>query len=310
MNQPAPIALFAFNRPDHLRRTLAALAANDLAEESDLTIFCDGPRGDEEQILTNEVRTIARAAEGFRSLNVVEREKNLGCANAVISGLEYMFTRHDRLVVIEDDILCSPHTLRFLHAGLEKYANEPVVFNISAWSPPPKRMPVPAAYPFDAYCIPRFNCWGWASWRDRWEKIDWSVADYALFAETACLRHAYNHGGRDLAPILDDQLTNKIDSWAVRMDYARFKHGCLGLNPVYSYTTNIGMGSGTHTTASTTYFDNDINNAIPNSRLPDYIFVDGAILAAYQKFYDPPPLWLRCINKAVKMTRGRNSIRA
>jgi len=303
---PAPTAVFAFNRPEHLRRTLAALAANDLAAESDLTIFCDGPRREEERVLTDEVRTAAREAKGFRSLEVVEREKNFGCADSVISGLEHMFTRHERLVVIEDDILCSPHTLRFLNAGLEKYANEPMVFNIAAWSPPPTLMPVTPAYPFDVYFVPRFNCWGWASWRDRWEIIDWDVSDYAAFARNARLRRAFNHGGNDMAPMLDSQMAGEINSWAIRMDYARFKHGRLGLNPVISYTTNIGMGSGTHTKEFTTRYDNDINKARPYPRLPEYIFVDNDILQAYQKVYEPRPFWLRCLNKAARMTLGRN----
>jgi hypothetical protein len=306
---PAPIAVFAFNRPECLRRALAALAANDLAAESDVTVFCDGPRHVQEKALTDEVRTVARAAAGFRSVAVVEREKNFGCADSVISGLEYMFTRHERLVVIEDDILCSPHTLSFLNAGLEKYADEPVVFNIAAWSFPPRLMRMPPAYPFDAYFIPRCNIWGWASWRDRWKIIDWNISDYAVFAENACLRQAFNHGGSDMAPMLEAQMAGRLGTWDIRMDYARFKHGRLGLNPVISYTTNIGMGSGTHTTEANTRWDNDIGKANPHPRLPDHIFVDGAILSAYQKAYGRPPLWMRCINKAARMMLGRNLIR-
>jgi len=280
----APIAVFAFNRPEHLRRTLAALATNDLATESTLIIFCDGPRSEEEKKLTDAVRTVARAATGFHSVSVVGRESNWGCANAVISGLEHMFTRHERLIVIEDDVLCSPHTLRFLNNGLQKYANEPVVFNISAWSLPPRLMHTPKSYPYDVYFIPRFNCsGGWASWRDRWAKIDWNVSDYAEFIENDCLRHAYNRGGEDLIPMLDAQMAGRLDAWDIRMDYSRFKHGCLGLNPVVSYTTNIGMGSGTHTTTFTHIYDNIINKAIREPRLPDHIFVDDTILAGYQK---------------------------
>ena len=37
----APIILFVYNRPDHARRTLAALSANPLAIESDLIVTND-----------------------------------------------------------------------------------------------------------------------------------------------------------------------------------------------------------------------------------------------------------------------------
>jgi hypothetical protein len=302
----APITIFAFNRPDHLRRTLTALGANDLAAESDVTIFCDGPRNGQEKSLTDAVRDVAVTANGFASVNIVAREQNMGCANSVISGLEYMFTRHERLVVMEDDILCSPHTLRFLNAGLEKYADEPVVFNVAAWSPPPRLMPVSKGYPFDAYFVPRFNCWGWASWRDRWAKIDWSVSDYAVFAKNTCLQRAFNQGGNDLSAMLREQMAGRLNTWDIRMDYARFRHGCLGLNPVYSYTTNIGMGSGTHTTEYSARLDNDLGRAVAVPRFPEYIFVDADIAAVYRKVYGTPPLWKRGINKAMRRMFGRN----
>ena len=40
----APIIVFAYNRPDHLRKTLTWLGQNELANESTLYIFCDGPK--------------------------------------------------------------------------------------------------------------------------------------------------------------------------------------------------------------------------------------------------------------------------
>ena len=120
----APIAVFAFNRPDLFARTLAALAANELAEQSSLTIFCDGPRHEGDEAGTRAVRDLARHATGFASLEVVERPRNMGCAASVIDGLTEMFRRHERLIVIEDDILTSPHTLRFLNEGLERHAED------------------------------------------------------------------------------------------------------------------------------------------------------------------------------------------
>lgn len=102
----APIAVFAFNRPDHLRRTLDALAANELAAQSDLTIFCDGPRSGAETEKTEAVRNVAKSAQGFASLTVVERPCNLGCATSIIDGLKQMFAQHAKLIVIEDQ--CCP----------------------------------------------------------------------------------------------------------------------------------------------------------------------------------------------------------
>ena len=42
----APIVLFAYNRPEHLRRCIASLQANALAAESELFVYSDGAKGD------------------------------------------------------------------------------------------------------------------------------------------------------------------------------------------------------------------------------------------------------------------------
>jgi hypothetical protein len=44
LQNPAPIALFVYNRPDHTRRTLGYLQKNVLAEESRLYIFADAAK--------------------------------------------------------------------------------------------------------------------------------------------------------------------------------------------------------------------------------------------------------------------------
>lgn len=284
----APIALFAFNRPDHLRRTLEALAANTLAAQSDLTIFCDGPRSKIETEQTNAVRNIAKSAQGFASLTVVERPRNLGCANSIIDGLTQMFAQHAQLIVIEDDILTSLHTLRFLNDGLDYYAENKRIFNISAWSPPPSIFKIPSEYPHDIYAVPRFNCWGWASWRDRFEGIDWNVSDYASFKKSSPRRKAFNAGGEDMSPMLDSQMSKRIDSWAIRADYWRFKNGQFGINPVRSYTTNIGMNSGTHCTTASSRYDNDISQAVSTPCMYAQIVVNKNILHAYRQALSPP----------------------
>lgn len=281
----APVAVFAFNRSDLLLRTLAALAANDLAKESDITVFCDGPRHDEEKKATDGVRAVAHAAQGFASVHVVERQRNMGCAASIIDGLTYMFALHERLIVIEDDIICSPYTLAFLNAGLEFYATDSRVFNISAWSPPPSLLRIPSDYLHDVYAVPRFNCWGWASWRNRFQDIDWTVADYGDFKSSSSLRKAFDAGGGDMSAMLDAQMEGRIDSWAIRADYARFKKGQVGINPVKSYTTNIGMDSGTHCTEATGKFDNDLSIASQKAEFIASIAYDKRIIKRYRCIY-------------------------
>ena len=310
MNYNIYIAIFAFNRPDLLRSTLTALAANDLANNASVTIFCDGPRHERDELDTQAVREVAKKSQGFASVEVVERPKNMGCARSVIDGLTEMFRLYERLIVIEDDIMTSPYTLRFLSEGLARYADSEKVFNIASWTPPHIVRKLPASYPYDVYAIPRFNCWGWASWRDRFQGIDWSITDYQEFKNSPQLRSTFDAGGKDLSSMLDMQMRGKIDSWAIRADYARFKKNMLGINPVRSYALNIGMGSGTHTTTATTYWDSDISLAVKHPRFMDDVTVDARIHETYLACYEGQKrsLPVRAINKLSRMLSGKNLI--
>lgn len=297
------IVIFAFNRSDLLQRTLTALADNDLADKASVTFFCDGPRHEKDESGTRAVRELAKKAQGFASVEVVERPKNMGCAASIIDGLTEMFRLHERLIVIEDDIVTSPYTLRFLSEGLARYADNEKVFNIAAWTPPHIARNLPAEYPYDVYAIPRLNCWGWASWRDRFQDIDWTVKDYRTFKNSPQLRKAFNAGGDDLSSMLDDQMQGKIDAWDIRADYARFKKNMLGINPVRSYALNIGMGSGTHTTTATTYWDSDISLAVEHPRFINDVTVDIRIHKIYLSCFNRKKcsLPVRVIKKLYKI---------
>ena len=221
-----------------------------------------------------------------------------------------MFRLHERLIVIEDDIVTSPHTLRFLSEGLARYADNEKVFNIAAWTPPHIARNLPTNYPYDVYAIPRFNCWGWASWRDRFQDIDWDVRDYQEFKNSPQLRRAFNVGGEDLSPMLEEKMQGKIDAWDIRADYARFKKNMLGINPVRSYALNIGMGSGTHTTTATTYWDSDVSLTVEHPRFMDDVSVDTRILETYLACYkgQKRSLPVRAINKLSRMLLGKNLV--
>ena len=52
----SPIVLFVYNRPWHTRQTVEALQKNELAEDSELFIFSDGPKHVAAEEAVREVR--------------------------------------------------------------------------------------------------------------------------------------------------------------------------------------------------------------------------------------------------------------
>jgi len=80
-----PVIVFAYNRPVHLARTLESLAENHGAESTDITVYCDGPRGPQDEPQVYQVRTTAQAAQGFRRVDVRSSSVNRGLATSIIA---------------------------------------------------------------------------------------------------------------------------------------------------------------------------------------------------------------------------------
>lgn len=297
----APIVLFAYNRPLHTERTIDALAANYGAGESDLFIFCDGPREASDLCNVERVRDFVKTVDGFKTVNLTFRDNNLGLADSIITGVSSVFEKYSSAIVFEDDLLSSSYTLSFLNKALERYRNEERVFSISAWAPSPSVLPVPRKYPWDVYFAHRFGCWGWATWRDRWEKVDWQVHTFPEFSQSRWLQRAFNRGGEDLTPMLFDWKKGENQSWAIRFSYAQFQHGGVGLYPVCSYTDNIGLdGTGVHCSVDCK-LRNEVSLALSEVRLPDHILVDPEIERLFKRVYRTSSFVINVLKASVKV---------
>jgi len=89
--------------------------------------------------------------------------------------------------------------------------------------------------------------WGWGTWKDRWNTVDWDIADKDTFIKDLEVQKKFNMGGEDLTDMLLSQLNHKIDSWGIRWCYHHSKNSGLCLYPVKSYVANNGFdGSGVH----------------------------------------------------------------
>lgn len=238
----APIAVFAFNRPEHLSRCLEALRSNPEAESSALYIFCDGPQYADQVTAIQRVRDIARSSEGFQSVVVVEREVNQGLSRNIIDGVGEVLRLHETVVVVEDDLLVADSFLAFMNAGLEVYAEQPRVASIHGFVYEVGQ-PLP-----QSFFLKGADCWGWATWRRAWEHFE---PDGLLLLErldaTGSAEDFDFAGAFPYRQMLIDQIRGSIDSWAVRWYASAYLADMLTLYPGTSLVRNLGLdGSGTH----------------------------------------------------------------
>ena len=102
--QYAPIVLFTYARADHTRQAVESLLHNKEAAASDLYIFSDGPKNESKAQAVKENREYIHTIQGFKSIHIVEREKNWGLANSLIAGITDVINQHGRVIVVEDDL--------------------------------------------------------------------------------------------------------------------------------------------------------------------------------------------------------------
>lgn len=288
MTKPAPLALFVYNRPDHAAQTLAALRENKLAAETELIVFSDGPKNASDKESVAAVRRLFDGIDGFASVTLHARETNIGLAASIIGGVTEVVEKFGRVIVIEDDLVTHPATLQYFNRMLSRYADHSGVFSVSAYSHPHDIMSIPVDYAYDVYAIPRMQCWGWATWKDRWSKADFALPDFADFNDSPTATAAYSHWiGGDSLNTLRACMRGDKDVWACRWVYTHFKHHAVCLCPTRSLVNNIGLdGSGSNCGVSD-MFDQELEvQAIDDWRLPATAFVEPRIFETFMTIMD------------------------
>lgn len=248
----APVVLFAYRRPDHLRRALDSLATNPGAERTALSIYCDGAKSVIDREAVEQVKEIARGMQGsamFASVRVIERDHNIGLAASVISGVTQTLEDHESVIVMEDDLVVSPDFLEYMNQALELYVNNEEVISIHGFM-----YSVPPVLPQTVF-LRGADCWGWATWRRGWEIFEPDSQKLLKELDRSPDRAEFDFNGAfPYRQMLKDQATGTIDSWAIRWYASAFLANKLTLYPGQSLVENIGQeGSGTHSESATSH---------------------------------------------------------
>lgn len=275
----APVVVFAFKRIDLLSKTLEALSQNYLALDSDLIVFSDGPNKESDIKQIEYVRSYLSTITGFKSIKIINSSSNKGLANSIIGGVSEVLRDYDRVIVLEDDLVTSRNFLNYMNEALNYYENNTKVFSIAGFS-----IPIVNESEVDVYFTQRSNSTGWATWKDRWEKIDWEVSDYINFKKNKSRRKKFNKMGSDMCHMLDKQMKGRLNSWAIRWCYHQFKYDLFSVHPYKSKIVNIGFDSveATNTTEKYNRFDTKLDKDLKvQFNFPDYVVLDRKVIKQF-----------------------------
>ncbi len=236
----APICLFTYNRLFETKQTIEALQKNYLASNSDLFIFSDGAKKSKDEPNIKKVRKYLKTVSGFKTVSVFESANNKGLAKSITSGVENIFERYDRIIVLEDDLITTPNFLNFMNQALDYYDDNLQVQTVNGFS-----LKLDNGNYFETRPFP----WGWATWKNRWspEIFDKNRLQEIISNDNTILKKFKASCGDDIVKMLLGSLSGVNNSWYVRWTFDHFMKGTIALYPKKSLVYNIGFGvDGTH----------------------------------------------------------------
>lgn len=275
------IVLFAYKRPVHVGKVLDSLAANEGIEKYHLMIFQDGPKNIYEEHQVKETTgVIKKYLSYFASTEISLAYSNQGLATSVVSGLNYAFSKFNKCIILEDDIVVAPTFISHIQKLLDENENNLKIGSVTGFQHLNRFL----RRKTNLYLSPRHSSWGWGTWKRAWEKVDWEIFKNNSLDE-GTYRKRTSKAGDDLLGMIDLVKKNQIDSWSVIFDVNMIVQELLCIHPVQQYCRNIGMdGTGTH------YSDSSYEN--PYGELTaDLVSEDRVLLAKHSNFYDFQLRW-------------------
>lgn len=244
-----PILVIAFNRPEHLKKTLKALKKNQAFQTVYLSI--DGPRvnNSEDILKIKKVKNIFEEEMFGYHYSIKENKVNLGCKLAVVEAINWFFQNEDSGLILEDDVLLHHQAVELSELALRAYRDIAKVGSISLHC---DYFGNAGLESIDAFFTKFPNIWGWATWRDRWIKYDAQLND---FEKQLDLVQIERDVGSSVRAYWETKFTlykdNKIDTWDFAWLYTHWKYGWISLQFKENLSENIGFG--TESTNTTNY---------------------------------------------------------
>jgi hypothetical protein len=300
MKNLAPILLFTYNRPHHTRQTVEALQKNHLAQESQLFIYSDAPKNQVTEAKVKEVRQYLKTIDGFKKVTIIEREKNWGLANSIIDGVTQIVNEYGKVIILEDDLITSPYFLKFMNEALEFYEDKKKVWHVSSWNYPIDRQGLS-----DTFLWRIMNCWGWATWADRWQYFEKDVnKTISEFSKDDIKKFDLDSGSGFWSQVIANK-EERINSWAIFWYVTIFKKDGLCLNSTQPFVKNIGHdGSGVHCGNCDLYSDNLLAHQ-PILFFEKQIIENSIAIKRIRAFFQlqKKPLHIKAINKFKKIIK-------
>lgn len=241
-----PVLFIIFNRPDYTKKSLSAIRS---AAPAKLYIAADGPRShiSGEGELCEQTRELVRGGIDWKcDVKTLFQESNLGCGKGPSTAITWFFENEEQGIIIEDDVVPHQSFFRFCSELLDMYKDDKRIWSIGGYNYCPKGSSSDMFS--ESYTFTKtFYCWGWATWRDRWEHFPLEFHEYSRkslkwYSKKRKIRH---HFELSLWNQTNPDISKRPDIWDYPFMLTSFTNRALHIYPQKNMCRNIGY-LGTH----------------------------------------------------------------
>ncbi len=243
-----PVLFVVFNRLEVTKKVFQSIRR---AKPANLYIASDGPRdtvkGEAHKV--EEIRNyLLENIDWDCKVETLFQTKNKGCKIAVSESINWFFSKEEKGIILEDDCLPHPSFFNFCEILLKRYEKDLRVWHIAGnnFLPSWKR-DSDYSYYFSYYG----SIWGWATWKDRWEKYSVEMEHYSeLIAKNYLWDIFGNQEEANFRARNFEEIEKGMDTWDFQWAYTRFTNSGLSIVPQENLVKNLGFGTdATHTTS-------------------------------------------------------------
>lgn len=244
-----PVLFIVFNRMDTTKKVFKSIKD---AQPKRLFISSDGARTevDGEKDKVGLIRSyLLENIDWDCQVETLFQEENKGCKYAVSEAIDWFFSNVEKGIILEDD--CLPHASFFNYCEvlLNRFENDLRIWHIAGNNfISPWERNADYSYYFSYYG----SIWGWATWKDRWEKYSVDMEHYHEIKEKDYFWDVF--GNREEAEFRVknfEEIKQGLDTWDFQWAYIRFINSGLSIVPKKNLVKNLGFGSdATHTFSS------------------------------------------------------------
>lgn len=266
-----PVLYIAFARPEYASKSFNAIR---FAKPKKLYFYSNKGRKDHDDELqrNNQVRLMLKNVDWDCDLKTWFREEPVDVYTSLWGAINWLFENEEKGIIIEEDCVISPAFLDFTEKMLLKYEKDQRIWMIGGSNYIEGYNPHNHDYHFSHNMFIH----GWASWRNRWESVDWNNPPLQKMIEENVFDAIFNsklqrifHKKRFESYI---PFVTRTKCWDIIFCATGRSNNALAVLPERNLVNNIGTeGVHTHSTKKNIAFNGllynneeyDINNEPP-----------------------------------------------